>query len=142
MKESDLDFYRNLLISSIDNLNKEKILDLDDVAVPQKDKGDEVDESNSERDNLLSFKLRGREDFLLKKIKAALQRIKEGSFGLCDECGEQIESSRLEARPTATSCLHCKEEQERAEGHIPYERKSHTLGKGLILSNAVGMEFD
>lgn len=95
-------------------------------------KGDDADKFSAERDNLLQFKLQGRDSFYIKKVKEALQRIHEGEFGLCQECGEEISEARLNARPVATKCLHCKEEQERNEGHVLYHKRSHTHGKSLV----------
>ena len=57
----------------------------------------------------------GRERGLLDKIEKALSRLEDGSFGMCDSCGEEISAKRLEARPEATLCIQCKEEQERQE---------------------------
>lgn len=94
--------------------------------------GDDADRFSAERDNLLLFKLQGRDSFYLKKVKEALQRIEDGEFGECVECGEEISASRLSARPVATKCLQCKEEQERKEGHVLYQKRSHTHGKVLV----------
>lgn len=90
-----------------------------------------------EEDVNLSLKVKGRERHLHFKIRKALQRIENGTFGLCYECGENIEINRLLARPIAELCLACKEEEEKKECHIPYQKKSHTLGKILELKNHV-----
>ncbi|MBT5093183.1 MAG: hypothetical protein HOM21_03000, partial [Halobacteriovoraceae bacterium] len=50
---------------------------------------------------------------------------------------DDIELSRLYARPTANLCIGCKEDQERIETHIPYQKKSHTLGKTFNNKNVV-----
>lgn len=59
--------------------------------------------------------MKGREQFLFNKIEHALEKIDDGSFGVCEECDEPIEKKRLEARPVTTLCITCKEEQEKAE---------------------------
>jgi DnaK suppressor protein len=51
----------------------------------------------------------------LQKIDRALRKIDEGDFGVCEECGEEISTKRLEARPETTLCIRCKEDQERHE---------------------------
>jgi DnaK suppressor protein len=61
------------------------------------------------------FRLRGREKTFLQKIDRALRKIDEGDFGVCEECGEEISTKRLEARPETTLCIRCKEDQERHE---------------------------
>jgi DnaK suppressor protein len=40
-----------------------------------------------------------------KEIKSALQRIKDGVYGTCEECGEDIDLDRLEANPAAATCI-------------------------------------
>ena len=45
-------------------------------------------------------------------ISAALKRIDAGSFGLCDECGADIDRKRLEALPSAAYCIECAEARE------------------------------
>lgn len=87
----------------------------------------------------LGLKLIGRQSFMLKKIDYSLFKIKNGTFGICDECDGDIEINRLKARPVATMCIHCKEVSERHEGNILYEKKSHTLGRGLK-SNVISMD--
>lgn len=98
---------------------------------PSIEKGDEVDLSQEERQRELDLKLLGRQNFMLKKIDNALFQIKSGTFGFCEECDGEIEISRLRARPVATQCITCKEESERSEGHMLYEKRSHTHGKIL-----------
>ncbi len=44
---------------------------------------------------------------LLKKTTSSLTKINKGTYGICEKCAEPIESSRLEALPTATTCLSC-----------------------------------
>ncbi|PIK15308.1 TraR/DksA family transcriptional regulator [Halobacteriovorax sp. JY17] len=94
--------------------------------------GDEIDQTTRERDEQLILKLQGRQRFYLKKVDAALARIEDGTFGECNECGDEISETRLLARPTADLCICCKEEQERGEEHVLYEKKSHTLGKQIL----------
>lgn len=48
----------------------------------------------------------------LKKIATALERVADGSFGECLECGEEIAEGRLSADPTATLCIKCAEVKE------------------------------
>ena len=51
----------------------------------------------------------------IRKISAALQRMKSGDFGLCEECGTEIERGRIEAHPYALECIDCaRMEEERA----------------------------
>ncbi len=53
------------------------------------------------------------EDGLLHEVNAALQRMKDGDYGECADCGESIELARLHAVPWATHCLSCQEQTEK-----------------------------
>lgn len=87
----------------------------EDMTLDANDLPDEMDLASSEYLQSLTFRLRGREKGLLEKIQKALQKIEDGSFGVCEECGDEITVKRLEARPEATLCISCKEDQERME---------------------------
>lgn len=73
------------------------------------------DQASAEIDRSFMLRLRGREQRLLKKIESAIDKIENGSFGICEVCGEEIEAKRLVARPVATMCILCKTEQEEEE---------------------------
>ncbi len=73
------------------------------------------DQASAETDRNFMLRLRGREQRLLNKIEEAVDRIDSGSFGICDSCGDDITIERLKARPVATLCIDCKEEQEEEE---------------------------
>ncbi len=76
---------------------------------------DPNDRASTESGNSFDLRLRDRDRKLIGKIQQALERIEEGSFGICEECGQPIEEKRLMARPVATQCIECKEDQERRE---------------------------
>ncbi len=73
------------------------------------------DQATAETDRSFMLRLRSREQKLLKKIEAAIERIDSGTFGICDDCGEKIDIRRLEARPVTTLCIECKTQQEEEE---------------------------
>lgn len=73
------------------------------------------DQASAEIDRNFMLRLRGREQKLLKKIEAAIEKIDNGTFGICDVCGQEIDIKRLEARPVTTMCIECKTEQEEEE---------------------------
>jgi DnaK suppressor protein len=97
-----------IIESAKETLSQEMALDTDDLP-------DEMDLAASEYLQSLTLRLRGRDKFHLEKVEHALEKIEAGTFGLCEECEEEITSKRLEARPETTLCIKCKEEQERAE---------------------------
>ena len=73
------------------------------------------DQASAETDTNFMLRLRGREQRLLKKIDEALERIDNNTFGICDDCGHEIDVKRLEARPVTTMCIECKMHQEEDE---------------------------
>lgn len=79
---------------------------------------DSNDRATLETEFGLELKTRDRERKLLRKIDAALERIVQGSYGYCEETGEEIGLARLEARPIATLCLEAQERYEKAERHF------------------------
>jgi DnaK suppressor protein len=95
---------------------------------------DEADLTSTELETSMQMRLRNREALLLRKVSAALRRIEEGSFGDCECCGEGIDLRRLEARPTATLCVSCKEEDERREQIHIDGHKPKSLGQKLRLA--------
>jgi DnaK suppressor protein len=68
-------------------------------------------------DQDLTLSLLGSEKNAIDQIDGALERIEDGSFGQCDECGVKIPKSRLEAIPYAALCVQCASQRE--EGHGP-----------------------
>ena len=73
------------------------------------------DQASAETDTNFMLRLRGREQRLLKKIDEAIERIDNYTFGICDDCGLEIDVKRLEARPVTTMCIECKMHQEEDE---------------------------
>lgn len=76
---------------------------------------DPNDRATQESEFGLELRTRDRERKLLRKIDSALQRIDDGSYGYCDETGEEIGLKRLEARPVATLSLEAQERREMSE---------------------------
>ena len=76
---------------------------------------DLTDQASAEADKNFTLRLREREQKLLKKIDEALDRIANGTFGICEHCGEEISFKRLKARPVTTYCIDCKTIQEEEE---------------------------
>ncbi|MBI3774523.1 MAG: RNA polymerase-binding protein DksA [Gammaproteobacteria bacterium] len=70
---------------------------------------DPNDRASQESDFTMELRARDRERKLIKKIEEGMQRLDDGDFGFCESCGVEIGVRRLEARPTATLCIDCKE---------------------------------
>ena len=89
----------NLLNSSDDNISS----------------ADMVDQASSYTDKSVEMKALNRSRKLISKINAALQRLKDGTYGYCEETGEPIGLKRLMARPVATLSIEAQERHERDE---------------------------
>ncbi len=76
---------------------------------------DPNDRATQESEFGLELRTRDRERKLLRKINAALARLEDGSFGYCNETGEEIGLKRLEARPVATMSVEAQERREMSE---------------------------
>lgn len=76
---------------------------------------DPGDQASAESDRNFLIRLKEREQKLIKKIDLALEQIKIGTFGMCEDCGKEIGFKRLKARPVATLCIECKTTAEKEE---------------------------
>ncbi len=74
--------------------------------------GDNYDIASNERDRELSYMLGDRERQKIREIDNALLKIKEGTYGVCDECGEPISKKRLKVIPYSNFCIHCQSRSE------------------------------
>lgn len=85
------------------------ILETDEVS------GDLADQATVEIDQSLLLRMGERERRMIAKIRDALERIEDKTYGICESCGEDISERRLIARPVTTLCIHCKSLQEETE---------------------------
>ena len=69
---------------------------------------DPVDRASQEEEFAFELRTRDRERKLISKIGVSIEQIKQDDYGWCKSCGDEIGVKRLEARPTATHCIHCK----------------------------------
>jgi DnaK suppressor protein len=116
LTKAQIERFRDILDEKRTRLIEEAKRTLDnDMVIEADERMDEVDQASSEYMQAFSFRLRGRERFLMGKIEHALRKIDEGNYGICEECEDQISLKRLEARPEAQLCIQCKEAQEKEE---------------------------
>ncbi len=116
LKKRDLKRFREILLTRKKDIlrNAQRTLS-EDMTLESDDLPDEMDLASSEYLQSFTFRLRGREKVFLQKIDHALERIEDGTFGLCEQCGEPISPKRLEARLETTLCIRCKEDQEKLD---------------------------
>ncbi|MGI9264207.1 MAG: RNA polymerase-binding protein DksA [Gammaproteobacteria bacterium] len=115
MSPAMLDHFDDILRSWKQELMEE----VDRTVVHMKDEAanfpDPNDRATQESDFSLELRTRDRERKLLRKIDQALTRVEEGTYGFCEETGDEIGLKRLEARPVATLSVEAQERRERQE---------------------------
>jgi DnaK suppressor protein len=92
---------------------------------------DPTDRASLESDRNFLLRIKDRERKLIMKVKEALDRIDNGTFGICESCGRPISEKRLMARPVTTLCIECKTDLESQERR---ERLRVTKSKGSFPS--------
>ena len=107
--------FKKLLTGRLNELLKEANKTVSGMTDQRENFPDPTDRATMESDRNFTLRIRDRERKLIAKIRDALDRIEEGTFGICEECGEDISSERLEARPVTTLCIECKKKQENDE---------------------------
>lgn len=119
MRERDLKHFQGLLNEKLDELLKEADRTVDGMTDAKAENfPDPTDRASLESNRNFTLRIRDRERKLIVKIKEALTRIDDGSYGKCEECGEHISRERLEARPVTTLCIDCKSLQEARERQL------------------------
>jgi DnaK suppressor protein len=116
LDEKKKDFFTKLLNKQLDELlKKDKASPVSSVAGAPGLAPDFTDQASFESDMDFNLHLKERENRLIFKIREALERLENGTFGICEICGEEISESRLKARPVTTECINCKKNQENQE---------------------------
>jgi DnaK suppressor protein len=115
MKQEDIDYFRDLLTQQIDDLLSQAEETVTGMTTQKETFPDPTDRASLEADRNFMLRIRDREHKLIKKIKKALERIDNGTFGMCELCGEEISLDRLYARPVTTQCIECKTKEEAKE---------------------------
>jgi len=115
MKPERLQFFRYMLNQRINELLNEAEKTVSEMTDGRENYPDPNDRASLEADRNFELRIRDRERKLIQKMKEAIKRIDEGTFGICDECGGPISEKRLLARPVTTQCIDCKTKQEKME---------------------------
>lgn len=115
MKKKELEFYQEHLTKRLKELVSQGDDTLSGMTAPKENFPDPTDRASLETDRNFTLRIRDRELKLIKKIKKALDRIENGTFGVCESCGDAIGNKRLKARPVTTQCIDCKEAEEATE---------------------------
>ncbi|MGB1883696.1 MAG: RNA polymerase-binding protein DksA [Gammaproteobacteria bacterium] len=122
MNPQQLLYFRNKLESWREELIEESQETLNHLRSEIRDVGDEAERASRESDNILELRTRDRYRKLLKKIDDAVKRVEDGSYGYCEETGEEIGIGRLEARPIATLTVDAQERREMLQRQFREDR--------------------
>jgi DnaK suppressor protein len=118
MREQQLEFFATIL----KNWKEQLLQQADNTKHNMQDSSamyaDIADRAYQEEEFSRELRTRDRERKLAKKIDEAIERIKDKSYGFCEDCGAEIGVKRLEARPTATQCVECKTISELKEKQV------------------------
>ncbi len=115
MNERHQEFFRRKLLAWKEEILRESKETLSALQLEHNQHPDLVDRASSETERSLELRTRDRQRKLISKIDSALRRLEEGTYGYCEETGDPISLSRLNARPTATLSIEAQERHERRE---------------------------
>jgi DnaK suppressor protein len=115
MKKKDKDYFKKLLNEWLEELLNQADDTVSGMQSPKENFPDPTDRAALEADRNFMLRIRDRESKLIKKIKQALERIENDTYGICETCGEEISVERLKARPVTSQCIECKAKGEALE---------------------------
>lgn len=115
MDKERLAYFKDLLNNKLGTLLQEAEKTVSGMTDEEETFPDPTDRAAMESDRNFLLRIRDRERRLILKIKAALEKIDENTFGICEACGEEISEKRLKARPVTTLCIDCKTREEAEE---------------------------
>jgi DnaK suppressor protein len=116
MDQEKLLYFRGMLEGRLHALLEEAGKTVSDMGHDTEgDFPDPTDRASFESDRNFILRIKDRERKLIAKVKEALARIDNGTFGICESCGKPISEKRLMVRPVTTECIDCKTEAEKKE---------------------------
>lgn len=119
MKKAQLDELKAQLIKMKESiLNGGYLTQKEDLHVTSDDLPDEADLATNVINQQITFNMRQRELLKLRSIDEALNRIENGSYTECEECGEDIGFKRLKNQPFTNLCITHAEEAEREQNRF------------------------
>jgi len=116
LKKSEIEKFKKRLEELKMQLNQTLGKVSEDVKNKEEPKGysqHQADEGTDDFDQTISIEISGKEQSILRQITRALEKIEEGSYGVCDVTGDEIPHKRLEAVPYATMTVQAQEKYEK-----------------------------
>jgi DnaK suppressor protein len=112
---SEIKIFKDLLENQLAELASKAGGTMADLLSQSISAADPLDLTTMDSERSFTLRMRDRESKLIRKIKEALRRIEDGTYGECEGCGADISTARLQARPVATYCIRCKTKMESLE---------------------------
>ena len=122
MNPSQLLYFRNKLLAMREELIGESEQTILGLKSETRDIGDDAERASRETENILELRNRDRDRKMLAKVGAALRRIEEGTYGICEDTDEPIPVARLDARPQTTLTYDAQERREMLQRQYRSER--------------------
>ena len=114
MEKETIEMFKNILQDQLNDLTVSFERTVSWLARQENLPPDSLDQPYEEMEGFL-IRIKDREGRVINKIKKALARVEDSSFGICELCGGEIEIERLMERPVATHCIKCKLREEQLE---------------------------
>ena len=115
MKKKDIKYFKEFLTDRLEELLSQVDDTVSGMTAVKENFPDPTDRATLEADRNFMLRIRDRESKLIKKIKKALKRIENDTFGICETCGDDISLKRMKVRPVTTQCIECKTKEEALE---------------------------
>ena len=110
INKTELLKFKNVLEEQLKDLQHDfgkKYLNIKSTALP-----DVNDQASAESERNFEIRIKDRERKLIGKVQESLKKVAEGTYGICESCGDAIGSKRLMARPVTNLCINCKSQME------------------------------
>lgn len=115
LSPSDINFFKTLLQQELEALLTRADETVSYLTKMGETTADPLDRAAVDSGRESNLRFRERESRLIRKIKTALEKIEDETFGICESCGGDIPVPRLKARPVASHCIKCKTKMENWE---------------------------
>jgi len=115
MKKREFEFFRKMLKHQLEELTRKSDAAIVELLNSTVTSADPLDRTSLELERDFALRMLDRENKLIVKIKKALGKIEDQTFGICENCGDEIDIERLKLRPVTELCADCKTHQERLE---------------------------
>ena len=120
MDATQLEKFRTILTEQLNQLLTQAETVTAELSAQDGQEIEYIDRASADTNQEMKLKIKSRESRLINKVRLALERIDNGTYGLCELCEEPISIKRLEARPVTSKCIQCKEMEERMEALSSY----------------------